>query len=476
MINPAALAMFGLDREQALGMHLEQLIPQRLRGQHRRHVQRFGDSGEIERPMHNRGDVSGVRANGEEFPLEAAIFRSEVVQPGGAQTYYTALLRDLSELRRLGAVIGQLNLRLRSLFERLPVAICITEAERVVYANRASARLVGLPSPSAMLGCSIFDFLSAGSHEAVRSQLRTLGQGETSAVLAGALRHADGSVREIELVMAELPDHENVFVQIVINDVTQRSRERKDLLRSRRALRELSASMVEAREAERQRIARELHDELGQRLTAMKLELSACLREHPGAALAERAKNMLDMLDETVASARRIAMDLRPLMLDDLGLVEAVEWLVQDFSSRNGIKVELHIGPGLGAPPTQMATTLYRIVQEALTNISRHAKASRVTIALEEDGQELHLSIQDNGVGFPLEPQARRAKSFGLLGIRERVLMLGGRLVVGNVAEGGARLLVRLPVPAPGVLARSDDDLSDMGGLFFEESARGALD
>lgn len=475
MINPAGLAMFGLTREQALGMHLEQLLPERFRLPHRQHVQRFGDSGETERPMGARGDILGVRANGEEFPLEAAIFRSEVVQPWGTQTYYTALLRDLSELRRLSSVIEQLNQRLRSLLDRLPAAICITEAQRVVYANRACARLMGLSSPATLLGRGIVEFLCAGSPEALRAQLGRLSDADADVVTPATLQHADGSWREVELTMAELPDHERRFVQIAINDVTQRSREKKDLLRSRRALREWSASMVEAREEERQRIARELHDELGQRLTAMKLELTACMRDHPNPALAERAQGMLDMLDETVASARRIAMDLRPLMLDDLGLVAALEWLVQDFSRRSHIPVQLRLCPVPGALPSKTGTTLYRIVQEALTNITRHAKASRVRVELEEVGHELRLSIQDNGIGFPSQPQPRRAHSFGLLGIRERVLMLGGRLVLGHSDEGGARLLVRLPLPASPVPTSVDDDGPDLAGPFFEESVRGPL-
>lgn len=476
MINPSGLAMFGLNREQALGMDLSQLIPVRLRASHQLHVQRFRDSGELERSMGQRGHVVGLRADGREFPLEAAIFRSEVVQPWGTQTYYTALLRDLSELRRMSSVIDQLNRRLRSLFERVPVAIWITEAERVVFANPASAQLMGRPNPSDLLGCSIFDFLSPTSHATVREHLLSLAMEDTAVVISGAIRHADGSLREVELVVAPLPDMERSFVQMVINDVTHRSREKKQLLRSRRTLRELSASMVEAREEERQRIARELHDELGQQLTAMKLEMIACLRDHPNAALVERAQGMLDMLDETVASARRIAMDLRPLMLDDLGLAEAIEWLVQEFSRRSLIEVELHLDRSLGTLPPKLSTTLYRIVQEALTNISRHAQATRVAIRLEKHSQNLHLIVRDNGVGFPREPQARRVGSFGLLGIRERVLMLGGQLTVENAQNGGALLTVRVPLIQAESLPETEEEARESIGSFFEETSRGTLE
>ena len=197
------------------------------------------------------------------------------------------------------------------------------------------------------MGRSIFDLLAPDAHDPVRNQLQALDQDEGVAVVQGSIQRANGSLREVELVVATLPDHERSFVQMVINDITQRAREKKDLLRSRRTLRELSASMVEAREEERRRIARELHDELGQRLTALKLEMTACQRDHPDLAVGERAQAMLDMLDDTVASARRIAMDLRPLMLDDLGLPEAIDWLVNEFKRRTGMEVVTRLDDNL---------------------------------------------------------------------------------------------------------------------------------
>ena len=476
MINPAGLAMFGLTRAQALGMPLFQLIPVRLRAQHALHVQSFQASGQIERSMGKNSRAVGLRSNGEEFPLEAAIFRSEVVQPTGTQTYYTALLRDMSELRRMNSVIDQLNQRLRSLFERVPVAVWITEGEQVVFANRAIAQLTGLDDPSALVGRSIFEFLTPSSQATVKGHMQALGDEDAISVLTGAIRRADGTLREVELVVGTLPDGDRKIIQMVINDITQRTREKKNLLRSRRALRELSASLVEAREEERQRIARELHDELGQKLSAMKLEISACMREHPNPAVVNRARGVLDILDETVASARRIAMDLRPLMLDDLGLAEAIDWQVQAFSRRSGIKAELQLDKGLDTLQPKLIITVYRIVQEALTNITRHAQATRVSISLECQDQELHLVIQDNGIGFPRVPQARRAGSFGLLGIRERVLMLGGRLTVGNARSGGARLTARVPLTLPPFPDVSDEDAHEPIASFFENSGHGALE
>ncbi|QHE86232.1 PAS domain-containing sensor histidine kinase [Hydrogenophaga sp. BPS33] len=475
MINPAGLTMFGLTSEQALGMELGQLIPERLRAAHGHLVRQFCDSVQTERPMGQRGQVLGLRANGEEFPLEAAIFKSEVANASGPLMYYTALLRDLSEFRRMSSVIEQLNQRLRSIFERAPVAIWILEKERVVFANTACAKLVGLERPENLIGRSIVEFLPSATHLAVRSKLLELAQSERGTVLAGSLQRADGRLREVELVMATLPDHESSFVQMVINDITQHTREKKELQRSRRTLREFSARMVEAREEERRRIARELHDELGQRLTALKLEMIACQRDQPHTSLSERTQLMLDMLDETMASTRRISMDLRPPMLDDLGLPEAIDWQLKEFMRRTGIKSHARLDVGVREISPNQAITLYRIVQEALTNIARHARATQVLVEFKNDGQALLLTIQDNGVGFPKGTRTRSAGSFGLLGIRERVLMLGGHLSVGNSHDGGARLVVQVPLAKP-----TDQALEELYWAatepLFDESTRGTLE
>lgn len=476
MINPAALTMFGLTREQALGMPLSELIPHGFRDSHRQHVEDFRASGQAERSMGQRGRVQGLRANGEVFPIEAAIFRSEVVQPGGTQTYFTALLHDLSELRRMSSTIDQLNRRLRSLFERVPVAVWIAEDERVVFANPAIAQLTGFDDPSALLGRSIYEFLSPPSHQIIQRHLRGLGDEDSASVLPGVVQRADGTLREVELLVGALPDGDRRIVQMVLNDVSQRKREKEDLVRSRHAFRELSANLVEAREEEHQRIARELHDELGQKLTALKLEVTSCMRDYPNIMVAERAQGMLDLLDDTVAAARRISMDLRPLMLDDLGLVDAIDWLARDFERRSHVAVALHLGEGLGALPPRTVTALYRIVQEALTNIARHARASRASITLERKGQDLRLVVQDNGMGYPKDLQVHRAGSFGLLGIRERVLMLGGRLSLSEAKGGGSRLAVRVPLVGGVAPTAADMDLSDLYRSNFEESTRDDLE
>jgi signal transduction histidine kinase len=154
---------------------------------------------------------------------------------------------------------------------------------------------------------------------------------------------------------------------------------------------------------------------------------------------------MLEMVDDTVASVRRIATDLRPMMLDDLGLNAAIEWLARDSARRMGIEIALELGEG--DPPISAAATIavYRMVQEALTNIARHAKATKVQVQIRCGPDELLLVVRDDGIGFG-EQAMHREGSHGLMGIRERARILGGQLEIGNAAGGGGRIAVRLPM------------------------------
>lgn len=453
MINPAAQRMFGLTQSEALGLDLPSLMPARLRSAHAAQVSGFAQSSLVERPMGETGKLVGLRANGEEFPLEAAICKVEVAHSGGRVHHYTALLRDLSEEHKLTAVIEQLNQRIRALFDRAPVAIWITEGERVVFANQACASLFGLPGREALIGLPLYALLSPTSHTGVRAKVAQAfaSEGAVSTV-QGEIVRTDGSLCEVEMVVAALPDHERTFVQMVITDVTARLQEKRILLHSRRTLRELSASLVEAREEERRRIARELHDELGQRLTALKLELAAQQQATQAQVPDERLQAMMDMVDDTVAAVRRIAVDLRPPMLDDLGLHAAIEWLTHDFSRRSGIQVTLRLVDSPEPMPQNIATAVYRIVQEALTNMARHARASQAVISIETKGRRLQLVVEDDGQGFPKDQPPPPRGSFGLIGMRERVHMLGGQITLKNAASGGARLVVRLPLKHSGPL------------------------
>ena len=323
LFNRAAESIFRCSRAEALGRPLEGFIPQRFRGAHRGHVRHFGATGVTTRRMGDVTTLWGLRADGEEFPLEASI--SQASEDG--RRYFTVILRD----------------------------------------------------------------------------------------------------------------------------ITLRKQAEDALRRQQQELRDLSAQVLEAREEEKTRIARELHDELGQLLTAVKMDL-AWLNERSRADDAElqaKLREVNAMVDQTVAATRRISSDLRPLMLDDLGLADAAAWLVEEFGKRSSVQCSFRLGDAAALENVSKAvgTAVYRALQESLTNIARHSQAKNAWILLTAEGEELRFEVEDDGRGIAAVDLAK-VRSLGLKGMRERLAYLGGSLDIGAAPRGGTRLRGRLPLRA----------------------------
>lgn len=242
-------------------------------------------------------------------------------------------------------------------------------------------------------------------------------------------------------------DGDSKLYTVMLRDITERVKAENAQRKSREELRELSANLQKGREDEKSRIARELHDDLGQQLTALKMDLSSvkeALESTADPQVLQQIRGMRRLIDATVASVRRIAADLRPVMLDDLGLIPAIEWLSNDFTNRYGIDVERDIEVGDTHSSPAGATTLFRIVQEALTNVARHAEATVVRLVVRVEDGACVVRIADNGQGAS-RPATPAEKSFGLLGIRERAHMLGGAVEIHTSNGNGFALTVTFP-------------------------------
>jgi signal transduction histidine kinase len=230
-------------------------------------------------------------------------------------------------------------------------------------------------------------------------------------------------------------------------DITDRKLSEQRLRDSREQLRALSAHMEQVREEERTRIAREIHDELGQALTGLKLDLSwfcARLPNHP--ALLDKSVGMLKLIDSTVNAVRRLSTELRPAILDNLGLIAAIDWLAQEFQRRTGVSCEFITAEDDLVIDQERTTALFRITQEALTNVARYASAHSVQILLEREGSQLLLRVTDDGRGIT-EADQRSTHSFGLLGMRERAHLLRGTFEIKGQSGRGTTLTVRIPAP-----------------------------
>ena len=235
-------------------------------------------------------------------------------------------------------------------------------------------------------------------------------------------------------------------------DITDRYQSAGEIARSREELRALAARLESVREEERTRIARELHDELGQALTGLKLDLAWMHRRldrHSPSDLSERCGSLLDRLDEVMVQVRRIVTELRPSVLDQLGLADAVEWQAQDFAARTGLALDLRIDCACELPPDAMASAVFRILQEALNNIAKHANAHRLQVVLRTEGGLLSLDVTDDGRGISSDEQ-RGSHSLGLLGLRERAIAWGGTVTIGGNSTSGTTVALRLPLQGAG--------------------------
>jgi signal transduction histidine kinase len=222
--------------------------------------------------------------------------------------------------------------------------------------------------------------------------------------------------------------------------VTSRADAERQMHESERNLKALSDRLINIQEQERTRIARELHDDLGQSLTALKMDVGALLKETGATPLRDR---ILTTLDRTVSAVQRISSELRPSVLDDLGIVAAIESESRLFEERTGVECELSLPETLDVDPA-IATVIYRIFQEALTNVSRHSNAARVEVRLRQRGDDVFLDVRDDGIGLN-DAQIEASSSLGLIGMRERADLVGGSVTFTGVPSRGTIISVRLP-------------------------------
>lgn len=358
--------------------------------------------------------------------------------------------------------------RLRLLIEHSADGIGLLAADgTILYASPPSRRLLGY-APEELSGHSALAWLHP--QELARGT-RLLGRlvkkpGPPRAV-PFRWRHKDGSWRWLEVIASNLLGEPAVQALLVnYRDVTARRRaaqtreqrlalvqthllEQVQAGRARAQL--LSQRLLEAQEAERRRLARELHDEIGQILTAVKLNLQAVrgLARQPAAL--PPLDESLAVVDRALRQVRSLSLDLRPSLLDDLGLVAALRWYLDRQAQRAGFAAEFAADPAdLRAAPN-VETACFRVAQEALTNVVRHARARRVKVELGRHGAELHLAVRDDGSGFDVAAARRlatRGTSLGLLGMEERVLLMGGEVSIQSAPGHGTEIRARLPLAA----------------------------
>lgn len=455
IFNAAAEKMFGCAAADTIGRPLDQFIPERFRSAHFTYVNQFARTGKSTRRMGLQRGLWALRADGTEFPIEASISQAEV----GGQKLLTVVLRDLTErdkardeIERARATLLEGEARLDAIVRSaMDGIITIDDTRRIVLFNAAAEKMFGCTAADA-LGARLDRFMPErfrGAHDEHVARFAHTGATARRMGMQTALwaLRADGTEFPIEASISQATVSGRKLLTVILRDVSERVNAQRQLMQAHEEMRALSVAMLEVREAERTRIARELHDELGQALTALKMDVDLLESTHDPAQVLERARAMRELLDFTVVTTRRISADLRPLVLDDLGLGAAAEWLAQGVQDRSGLKCALQIEPAfvdLGEPH---ASALFRIMQESLTNVTRHARAQHVAVRLERAGRDALLTVSDDGIGMQRGAQPNKRGSFGLRGINERVLILGGEVNIESAPGRGTKVVARIPLP-----------------------------
>jgi two-component system sensor histidine kinase UhpB len=283
---------------------------------------------------------------------------------------------------------------------------------------------------------SLYHFLPAGNEPVLNRVL------ELKAL------HQSGKEFPVEMAIVPIKENKEEFFCAFIRDITSRKKAEEKLQHSYEEIRRLASHLQDVREEERLIISREIHDQLGQQLTVMKMDISwlrKSLASSGEEIIGDKLEELKSMIDETIKTVRKIAGDLRPSMLDDLGLEAAIEWHLKEFEKRtgvaahyNGLQEELFL-------PMSFKTGLFRIIQESLTNVTRYAKAKNVFVRLKKESGMVSLTIHDDGVGFDMEKISGK-KTFGIVGMRERTAMMRGRYSIHSQPGTGTAIKVIVPL------------------------------
>jgi len=448
--NTQAATLFRYPPGALTGMDIDLLVPEESRGRHKEQRSLYYRAPAIG-PMGGRGMLTGRRSDGSVFPADVSLSPYRTAEG----PLVISVIRDVSERLHLEEARRESEERYRALVDLSPEAIVVHANGTIVYVNEATVRLLAAPSREALIGRSFLEFVPP---EYKPDVIRRMAAPEEEVRKEGPLlvkaTRGDGQEFYLEALGSRITYRGLPAAQVILRDISDRVRAYEEIRASREQLRSLSTHLQSVRESERGAIAREIHDELGGALTALKLDLATFEDALPGeeahdlrAGLVEKIESMSALIDGTVQTMRRIITQLRPVLLDSLGLSAAIEWLAEDFEHRTGITCRTRVRGEEFAGDRDRATAVYRIVQETLTNVARHSGATQVELSMESDDRAFRLSVRDNGRGITGEEMAA-AGSFGIIGMKERTLILGGELTIASDERGGTTVALTLPLGA----------------------------
>ncbi len=453
MANDQSVALFGYQKAELKGQPVEILLPEAMRLSHQQHRRSYMKNPHT-RPMGVGMELEAVKKNGQYFPVEISL--SPLHTEEGM--VISASIRDVTERKKLEQRLKKFNEELeeqvaiktaeikeneekfRMLIERISDGfLALDKSWRYSYANKKIGELTHRDHHS-LIGKNIWEeFPAAVGSETYKAFMKAMAEQQ---YITNTDYHAPLDLWQENHIYPSA-DGLSVFIR----DITIKKRAEQEMQKANEELHRLSSYLQSVREEERVHISREIHDELGQQLTGLKMyvhNLEKGLGD-PAEDNSSRIKDIIELTDEIVRSVRRISSNLRPAILDDLGLVPALEWLARETEKRSSIKVDFETELFLLDMPVSISTGLFRIYQEALNNALKHSNAKNIRSRLELKDDWLILEITDDGKG--IDPAAEKSiKTFGLLGIRERVHMMKGTFDMDSRPGKGTRLTIAVPL------------------------------
>jgi len=387
----------------------------------------------------DEGEITITVKNGKKIPL---YFVGQLIIYKGEPCYICSAI-DITERKRFEEGLKSSELRYRSLVEQASDAIIVTdESGNLVEMNTSFCKMFGY-SEKELHGMKITELTDPDQLKIDPLRIDLVPGGKTI-FEERRMKKKDSTIFQVETNVQMLPDKR---ILAIMRDITDRKKAEEKLNISYERIRSLSEHLTNVREEERKHIAREIHDELGQELTVLKMDLGSLVKKIPlsDESLRSRLASFSGFIDNIVQSVRRISSELRPSLLDDLGLTAAVSWQLEEIEKRSGIKIHFNEPKGEWILPDPVKTNLFRILQEALTNIVRHSKATDVDVNIVCDNKWTSLSVSDNGIGFNTN-NADNGKTLGIVGMRERATIIGGNLEIETAPGKGTKILVSVPV------------------------------
>lgn len=363
------------------------------------------------------------------------------------------MARDITEQRRAEKALRESEERYRELFENAQDAIYVHDLNGdYIAVNRAAEKLSGY-SRSEIIGRNLAEFVPPKYVELIRERIRDKLAGQQHTAYEVEIITKDGRRLQVEV------NSQLIYENGVAVGVQGMARDISDRKRAEEALRTFPQRLIETQEAERRRVARELHDEIGQTLTAIRINIQNLKQSTGIEPFVSHLDGSLSLVDVALQRVRDLALDLRPSLLDDLGLVAALHWYLEREAARADLALELNIDLIETRLVPEIETACFRITQEAMTNAVRHARATHISIVLQSRDSELRLLIRDDGVGFDVDTVHHRlapGASLGLLGMQERALAVGGMIKIKSDKVNGTEIHVRLPF-LPKLIAHDED-------------------